>query len=204
MSGMSAPLATRRERKTDRTRAAITDAAVELFAEKGFAETTIDEIAERADIAPRTFFRYFPTKEALLFNDSHEQIDQIIQLLRERPADESPYESLVAVLRAMAGRMAGDGSLRRKQVMAKAASESAHAMEHHRAVVMCAFEDAAVDVICERLGPDADRLAITASVAALLATFGTAMRTWLAEGAEGDLEPILDRCVVAARSAFGG
>jgi AcrR family transcriptional regulator len=195
---------TRRERKTDRTRAAIREAAVQLFEEKGFAETTIDEIADRADIAPRTFFRYYPTKEALLFDDSSDQIDEIIQLLRDRPADESPYESLVAVLRAMASRATAADERRRKQVMAKAASGSPHALEHHRAVVMCALEEAAVDVLCERMGPDADRLATTAAVAAVLAAFGTAMRTWLAEGAEGDLEPILDRCVVAARAAFGG
>src|ERR1041385_8301006 len=102
-----------RQRHVDRTRQAIIDAAFELFLERGFAPTTIDEIAERADIAPRTFFRYFPTKESLLFNDSHEQIEQIIQLLRERPAGEAAYESLVAVLRVMAGQMAEPEARRR-------------------------------------------------------------------------------------------
>ncbi len=61
---------TLRQRHADRTRAAIVSAALELFRERSFHGTTIDEIAERADVGPRTFFRYFPTKEAVLFADA--------------------------------------------------------------------------------------------------------------------------------------
>src|SRR5437870_1990272 len=57
----------RRDRRTARTRQAILDAARDLIDEHGFAHTTIDQIAERADIAPRTFFRHFSSKEAVLF-----------------------------------------------------------------------------------------------------------------------------------------
>src|SRR5215210_5590611 len=52
-------LPSRRERRAVETRAAIVEAARSLFEEQGFADTTVDEIAGRADIAPRTFFRYF-------------------------------------------------------------------------------------------------------------------------------------------------
>ena len=51
-----------RQKHTDRTRQSIIDAAFELFLKHGFAATTVDDIAMQADIAPRTFFRYFPTK----------------------------------------------------------------------------------------------------------------------------------------------
>src|SRR5260221_13875291 len=91
-----------RERHAERTRDAIVAAAYELFAAKGYAETTIDEIAERADVAPRTFFRYFPAKEAVLFQGADDQVDEAVAKLRARPADETPYESLVAVLRSIA------------------------------------------------------------------------------------------------------
>lgn len=56
----------RRERKKDETRSRIFQAAIELFREKGFEATTVDEITERADVAKGTFFNYFPRKEAVL------------------------------------------------------------------------------------------------------------------------------------------
>ena len=69
---------------------------------------------------------------------------------------------------------------------------------------MCQLEDAVIEVLCERAGPDADPVAMRAAATAVLATFGTAMRTWIEQGAEGELDPILDRCVSAARAAFAG
>jgi AcrR family transcriptional regulator len=50
-----------------RSREAILDAALELFAEQGYDETTTEQVAERAGVSPRTFFRYFPTKESVVF-----------------------------------------------------------------------------------------------------------------------------------------
>ncbi len=64
----------RRERKKDETRTRIFRAAVALFREKGFEETTIDDITERADVAKGTFFNYFPRKESVLGYLSEEQL----------------------------------------------------------------------------------------------------------------------------------
>jgi AcrR family transcriptional regulator len=74
-----------RERKKARTRAAIQEHALRLFREQGYAETTVEQIAEAAEISPSTFFRYFPTKgEAVLA----EFIDaRIFELLIEAPAE---------------------------------------------------------------------------------------------------------------------
>jgi AcrR family transcriptional regulator len=189
-----------RERHAERTRDAIVAAAYELFAAKGYAETTIDEIAEAADVAPRTFFRYFPAKEAVLFHGSDGQLEEVVAQLRARPADESPYESLLAVIRSMSAELThGD---MRERMLAKVAAENSRLFEHHRAVVMCQFEEAVAEVLKERAGPQADGLAIDAAVAAVLAAFGTAMRSWLRSGANDNFEPILERCVAAAQGAF--
>lgn len=67
MSQVEASGSSRRAEQKARTRQALIDAALELFAANGFDATTADEIAERAGVSPRTFFRYFPTKESVLF-----------------------------------------------------------------------------------------------------------------------------------------
>jgi AcrR family transcriptional regulator len=74
-----------RERKKQKTRDTIIGVALELFAEKGYEHTTIAEIAEAAEVSPRTIFAYFPSKEDILFCDMPEAYERFARLLRERP-----------------------------------------------------------------------------------------------------------------------
>jgi AcrR family transcriptional regulator len=85
-----------RERKKQRTRETITRVAIELFSERGFEATTIADIAEAADIAPRTFFGYFPSKEDVVFHDSDDVFDSFGERLRERPDDETTFDAMRA------------------------------------------------------------------------------------------------------------
>jgi AcrR family transcriptional regulator len=85
----------RRDRRTARTRQAIIDAAQELIEEQGYGHTTIDQIAERADVAPRTFFRHCPSKEAVLFAHFEEHRRLMLDEMRRRPAGEPPFTSVV-------------------------------------------------------------------------------------------------------------
>jgi AcrR family transcriptional regulator len=102
-----------RQRHMDRTRAAIVDAALALFSEQGFIETTVGAIAERADVSRRTFFRYFPAKESVLFHDIDTQIQATVDALAARPEGESPFEALIAALGESAGRCSQDVEWRR-------------------------------------------------------------------------------------------
>jgi AcrR family transcriptional regulator len=77
-----------RERKRIRTRDTVRREAFRLFLGNGYAQTTVDQIAEAADISPRTFFRYFRTKEQVLVSD--EFIEPIISAFRAAPDHLSP------------------------------------------------------------------------------------------------------------------
>src|SRR5689334_25043117 len=77
-----------RERKKLRTRQALSDAALRLFAEKGFDATTVEEICEQAEVSPSTFFRYFETKEAAAFPDEEPRVRVVEDALRTRPDGE--------------------------------------------------------------------------------------------------------------------
>jgi AcrR family transcriptional regulator len=83
-----------RERKKQRTREAIVAAALQLFEERGFDQTTIADIAEAADIAPRTFFGYFPSKEDVVFADFPETVEGLSARLDDRAEDETAIDAI--------------------------------------------------------------------------------------------------------------
>jgi AcrR family transcriptional regulator len=88
----------RRDRKKLATRRALRNAALQLVAERGMAHVTIEDITELADVAPRTFFNYFSTKESAVIGADPERIEHMRTSLIKRPALESPLEALRAVL----------------------------------------------------------------------------------------------------------
>jgi AcrR family transcriptional regulator len=90
-----------RERKKEKTRLAILDAALDLFLEQGYGSTTVEQIAGAAEVSPRTFFRYFTSKDhlALWFHDHGEET--MLETLRSRPTGEPVFTSLTHALRAV-------------------------------------------------------------------------------------------------------
>ncbi|MEU8249357.1 helix-turn-helix domain-containing protein [Nonomuraea sp. NPDC048916] len=89
-----------RERKKQRTRRALIQAALRLFDEKGYEETTLAEIAAAADVSTRTFFSYFASKEDVLFFDAAARIETTLALVATRRPDEAPPELLMRIVRA--------------------------------------------------------------------------------------------------------
>jgi AcrR family transcriptional regulator len=83
-----------RERKKQRTRATLIDAAVELCERQGFERTTVDQIAAIADVSPRTFSRYFPTKDAIALALIDEALEVSAAELARQPLDISHFEAL--------------------------------------------------------------------------------------------------------------
>lgn len=87
-----------RERKKLRTRATIASAALDLFARDGFQATTLKQIADAADVAPRTVSGYFPVKEELVFPDHEEVFDGMAARLEQREPGETAVDALRAWL----------------------------------------------------------------------------------------------------------
>src|SRR5215469_16866098 len=84
-----------RERKKLATKLAIRRAALDLFAERGFSHVTVEDIAAAADVAPRTFFNYFPSKEAVFFGADPGRVEE----LRVRLVNDLPGHSALEVVR---------------------------------------------------------------------------------------------------------
>nr|WP_175409169.1 TetR family transcriptional regulator [Streptomyces sp. TRM64462] len=83
-----------RERKKQRTRAALLRTALELFTTQGYEETTVDEIVDSVEVSQRTFFRYFASKEEVAFALQQMAEQHFVTALRARPADEGPFDAL--------------------------------------------------------------------------------------------------------------
>ncbi|MGP4026860.1 TetR family transcriptional regulator [Actinomadura sp. 3N407] len=146
----------RRERKKQRTRDALVDAAFTLFSEKGFDATTVEEIADAVDVSSRTFFRYFASKEEVALTFQEEQTRAVMAVLAERPPDEPIMTSLrhtvVGIARACeAGELGFDPD--RFACMLTMMSDSptlmAGSLEHAQKK-----QALLIEVVAERLGAD--------------------------------------------------
>lgn len=83
-----------RERKKQQTRDKIARVALELFAERGYDATTLADIAEAADVSPRTIFAYYDSKEDILFCEEGHVIDRLEQMLEERPPGATTIDAI--------------------------------------------------------------------------------------------------------------
>jgi len=150
-----------RERKKLATRVAIRRAALDLFAERGFSHVTVEDIAAAADVSPRTFFNYFPSKEAVLFGADTGRAEE----LRARLVHDLPASSALEVLRVVLGERVrtiaeevadlGDDPARwvRQMKTATADPQLRAAQAAHMAQVEATFASA----LAERLGTDPER-----------------------------------------------
>jgi AcrR family transcriptional regulator len=104
-----------RERKKRETRRALNLAALDLVEERGFAAVTTEEIAARAGVSARTFFNYFPSKEAAVIGTTAGELEAYAVSLEEDAGDESPLDSLRRILAGMLAPTSMDRELRAKR-----------------------------------------------------------------------------------------
>jgi AcrR family transcriptional regulator len=159
-----------RERKKQRTRERIVEAAFELFAERGFDGTTIADIAEAAEIAPRTFFSYFPSKDDVVFYDFEETQATIASWLQDREPGTNTIDALRAGI-ASGIEEVGPRDLHekrlRKRLMRENQSLAAHS-EHLKGKLA----DLLGEAVAEDLGDEPSDLRPRLVAAAFLAAIG--------------------------------
>jgi AcrR family transcriptional regulator len=182
-----------RERKRTRTRLAIQAEAMRLFAEKGYENTTVEQIAFAAAISPRTFFRYFPTKEDVVLWDEYDPV--VEDLVAARPADESPALTARAVMvEALGGIYRRDRAelLTRVRLLTTVPELRARFLEGQGSG---AQQFAAM--LAQKRGKSVDELELRVVIAALGAIIVTALDVWQRDDGEGDLLAIFDKMTQA-------
>jgi AcrR family transcriptional regulator len=159
-----------RERKKEQTRRAIEDAAFRLFAEHGFQATTVADIAEAADVAPRTFFAYFPSKEDVLFADFDETSEALAARLRDRLPGETTFDALRAWITGLLPDLEADENREALRHRLCSEYESIAAHERH---LMARFEAIIAESVAADLGDAPSdlrpRMIAAAAIAALMA-----------------------------------
>lgn len=189
-----------RERRVARTRDAIVAAALDLFQEHGFEATTVDEIAARAEVAPRTFFRYFPTKEAVLFARAADDRARFAAALDERPATEHPFVSLTTVVRQFGEAM--EKQEKDIRLLQKISTEKVWAYE--RTILEAETAQMLAAFVAGRLGVSIDADARPRVWAGMvMTTYRIAFHMWLDGGRKGRLGPVLSGALDAVVEAAG-
>jgi AcrR family transcriptional regulator len=191
-----------RERKKARTRAELTEAALRQFTQRGFDETTIDDIVDACEVSPRTFFRYFDSKEDVVIGFYDDLGDELIELVGDRPADEPPFEAARRALESFAG------VYQERRARVCEVSRLAYATPPIRARLLdkhARWENGLTRVLARRMGVDHDIDPHPRLVAAVtLAAFSTAVKAWVAEGGRGELAPLVSANLQAVENGLAG
>jgi AcrR family transcriptional regulator len=148
------PALGRRERKRLETRNALAAVALELFAERGFDAVTVNDIADRADVDPSTFYRHFGSKEAVIFSDLGDRAGRLGDSVRAQPAGLSLIETLRAGGKDLAAMLLVDMDLDRRRAELV---ESTPSVRAHGLVIREALIDEMTLAVADRMGVDPAR-----------------------------------------------
>jgi AcrR family transcriptional regulator len=164
VSNSERPAVGLRERKKARTKAAIREHAMRLFQQQGYQATTVEQIAEAAEVSPSTFFRYFPTKEDVVLTDDYDPL--ILAAFQAQPAELSPVAALRAAMRAVFAGLPPEqvGLERERQALIQSVPELRAAMlDGLRSTIQLIAE-----AMAERVGRRPDELAVRTLAGAIL------------------------------------
>lgn len=178
-----------RERKRQRTVLAIEEAALDLFERQGFDATTVDQIAERAEVSRTTFFRYFPSKADVVLDDNSGELPGLYRAIVERPAGESDVVAVRCALHA--GPIAVievQSTPRKSRVLAT--SPLLRGLSYERGL---SWWDSITYALAERRGLAEPDEHCSVAARAVLGALGSAIAGWIDAGCRDDLGSAVDR-----------
>lgn len=191
-----------RERKKEKTREALVRAAIGRFAQHGFDLVTVEEIAAECDVAPRTFFRYFASKEDVLFAESDLHVGRVLASLDEQDGSTPPFQALETAMHVVAGAYAleRDALRLRHRIVTATPSLRTRAAERQQR-----WESDIIDELVSsgraRLLSDLElRLVVASAITALR----VAVEAWVAGDDAADLEILLQLAFDRLRHGFAG
>ncbi|MER6175363.1 TetR family transcriptional regulator [Streptosporangium sp. NPDC001681] len=180
-----------RERKKAKTRRAIQEHALRLFAERGYEATTVEQIAEAAEVSPSTFFRYFPTKEDVVVQDGYDSL--IVSALRESSPGATPVDAFRQAVRTVfEGFRAEDFS---RAAAVTRLILSVPALRARRLQSAAGTHAAMCTEIASRTGRDPHDLAVETFAAAVIGAMLPSIARWAANPSE-NLPDLLDTALV--------
>jgi AcrR family transcriptional regulator len=190
-----------RERKKQRTREQIIEAAMDLFAERGYHATTIADIAAAAEVAPRTFFSYFPSKEAVVFHNVERDLDGLASALRDRLPGESAFDALRRWIDAMYDEWMAEEP---EALLRKRLCREDEGLANFQGGVMARIHELLLEAIASDLDAPPDslrpRLVAAAAMAALTSLEGSFDEK--AEGAKDEALAVLDDAMLFLRGGI--
>ena len=177
-----------RPRKKLRTRVAIQDAAMELFAEQGFEATTVEEICARAEVSTTTFFRYFRSKGEVFLEEHGRLLPALEEAIVERPGAESDLEAVRHAMQAIwIPNIDPDRTMRQTDAIA-----TSHILRGVSYDIGQTWFEAIARALARRHDlPEADRACMLAARVSL-SVFSLAMGAWRATDCRGDLAREID------------
>jgi AcrR family transcriptional regulator len=162
-----------RERKKERTRQLIADTARRLFAERGFEAVTVAEVAREADVAEKTVFNYFPTKEDLFYSRLEAFEDELLTAIRDREPGQSAMQAFADFILQVRGVLALDRSPDREateqlRTITRVITESPALLARERQV-FGRYTESLAALLAEETGAAPDSVEPAVAAAALLA-----------------------------------
>jgi AcrR family transcriptional regulator len=179
-------------RKKERTKQQLAEAAAELFNERGYAATTVDDIVAAVDVSPRTFFRYFPTKEDLVVALGATSLDNFLEALRSRPREESLQAAVAnAIGESLAAGWEDTAKVRSfLALLAETPVLRARWLEE-----AYGKRDRMAEIVAERTGSDPRDLRNLIIAGAITLTINTALQEWADQHAGGTAAPFVFRAL---------